>query len=93
MKTYTIIMRTDHETLMLDRILDPVSEALTPESARRLVALRADALAQRRMDELAEKCIEGLLTPDERTEYEAYVSAANLLAVLQAKARRLLSNH
>ena len=75
---------------ILDRLLDPVGRSLTPDAARQLVELRADPIAQQRMDELADRCNEGLLTPDERAEYEAYVAAATLIAILQAKARAVL---
>jgi hypothetical protein len=84
-------MPPDRVAEILDRLLDPLGRSLTPELARRLVQLRADATAQGRMDELADRCNEGLLTAEEREEYEAYVSAANLVAVLQAKARAVLS--
>jgi hypothetical protein len=70
-----------------DRILDPV---ITPELARQLVAYRADEATQARIDELAEKCNEGLLTSEERAEYEDFVSAIDLVSILQAKARRVL---
>jgi hypothetical protein len=85
-------MRAEAEISLLDRILAPVTDCLTPEAARRLVALRADPEAQQRIDELADKCTEGSLSPQERSEYEAYVAAVNVLAVLQAKARTLLSS-
>jgi hypothetical protein len=76
-------------TAVLDRLLDPVVRSLTPGSARRLVGLRADPAAQARVAELAEKCNEGRLSDGERAEYEAAVAAANFIAVLQAKARKL----
>ena len=76
---------------LLDRMLDPLGRSLTPEAARQLADLRADPAAQQRMDELADRCNEGTLTPDERAEYEAYVTAATLIAVLQSKARAVLS--
>jgi len=76
---------------VLDRLLDAVSRCLTPDAARALIDLRADPETQRRIDELADKCNEGLLSPDERREYEAYVSFANFIAILQAKARKLLA--
>ena len=76
---------------LLDRMLDPVGRSLGPEAARRLVELRADAAAQLRMDELADKCTEGSLSSEERAEYEAYVVASNVIAVLQSKARRVLA--
>lgn len=78
-------------TELLDRLLDPVGHALGPEAARRLIDLRADDEVQGRVDELADRANEGLLSPDERREYEALVAAATVVAVLQAKARRVLA--
>ena len=78
-------------TATLERLVEPVVRTLTPEVARALVELRADPELQARMDELAEKCNEGRLTPDEREEYETSIRFGNFLAILQAKARRLLT--
>jgi hypothetical protein len=75
----------------LDRILDPVGRCLTPEVARALVELRTDPETLARIEQLADKCTEDQLSPAERAEYEAYVSAIDFLSVLQAKARGLLS--
>ena len=61
------------------------------EAAKKLLGLRASPEAQRRMDELARKCNEGELTAEERAEYETYVTAGTLIAILQSKARQLLS--
>ena len=72
-------------------MLDPLGRALTPDAARQLADLRADPELQRRMDDLAERCNDGNLTADERAEYEAYVAAATLIAVLQPKARAVFS--
>lgn len=74
----------------LDRILDPVGRALTPEVARSLVRLRVDAKTQSQIDKLARKCNKGKLTDAERLEYETYVSAIDFVAILQAKARAIL---
>jgi hypothetical protein len=76
---------------ILERLLDPVGRALGAEAARRVLALRAEPELQRRMDELAERANEGLLTADERGEYEALMTAATVVAVLQAKARAALA--
>jgi hypothetical protein len=87
--------RSDEATpdnAILDRLLDPVTDCLTPDAARQLVALRADPQFQERLDTLADKCTEGQLSPDEREEYETYVRAVHLIAILQAKARKLLAN-
>jgi hypothetical protein len=75
----------------LDRILDPVGRCFTPEVARSLVALRTDPETLARIEELATKSTEGQLSPAERAEYEAYVSAIDFLSVLQSKARKLLA--
>ena len=80
-------MRNEPPAGVLDRLLDPISRCFTSESARALVALRADAVAQHRLEELAEKCNQGNLSPDEQREYETYVHVGNLIAILQAKAR------
>jgi hypothetical protein len=48
----------------LDRLVEPVVRTLTPKVAKAVVELRADPELQARMDELAEKCNEGRLTPD-----------------------------
>jgi hypothetical protein len=74
-------------TRVLDRLLDPVGRCLSMRAARELAGLRADEEVQARVHELAEKCNEGTLSTEERSEYEAYVMAANVVAILQAKAR------
>ena len=76
----------------LDRLVEPLVRTFTPEVARSLVDLRADPALQARMDELAEKCNEGRLTPEEREEYETSIRFANYLAIIQAKARTLLKS-
>ncbi len=75
---------------VLNRLLDPLGQLLSPEVARRLVDYRFDAKAQTRIDKLARKCNEGQLTDGERREYETYVQTLDFIAILQAKARSLL---
>lgn len=76
---------------MLRRLLDPVSSSLNEEAARRLVGLKADRKVQSRVTKLARKCNEGELTPAEHSEYESYVMAGDIVAILQAQARLLLA--
>ena len=85
-------MRTRKTAPALDRLVGPLSECLTLESARRLLALKADAKLQARMDYLAGRCNEGLLTPEERAEYDNYVTFGTFIAILKSKARQLLAN-
>jgi hypothetical protein len=77
---------------VLDELLEPVTRAFSREVAQALLNVRASETAQARIGELAEKCNEGSLTPNERSEYESYVQAADLISVLQAKARVWLAN-
>ena len=76
---------------LLDRILDPVGRALSPDAARALLALRADDDIQSQIDELADRANQGALTPEQRAEYESLIAAASLIAILQAKARIVLA--
>ena len=77
--------------MVLDEMLEPVSRCFGLETTRALVAFRVDDQIQARVDELAQKCNEAELMPDERAEYEAYIQASTLIGILQAKARRVLS--
>jgi hypothetical protein len=73
-----------------DRMFDLLVGCFTPDVAEKVANLRADSILQARLDELADKCTEGELTPDERAEYEAYVRAIDMIAIVMAKARKLL---
>jgi hypothetical protein len=72
-------------------MLDPVSRCLDAESARRLLDVKMDPAVQERVDELAKKANEGLLTEPERTEYEAYINTDDFISILKLKARRYLA--
>ena len=82
-------MSTAHT--ILDELLEPVGACLTPAVAERLAQLRAPAAVQARVEELALKSEEGALSDTELEEYEAFVSVGNFIAILQSKARRLLT--
>ena len=79
------------QTAILDRILDPITNCLTPDVAAKLVALRADPETQARVDKLADKANEGTLSTEERAEYDRYRDAFHFVTILQAKARKLLT--
>ena len=74
-----------------ERVLAAVGQCLDRQSAEALLRLRADREMQGRIEELADKCTEGRLTSEERDEYEALIRVGNFVAILQAKARRLLA--
>ena len=84
-------MATVHS--VLTDLLDPLADCMTPEVAGKVIRLRASADANNRMQFLADKSAAGTLTDDEQEEYEACVSAGTFIAILQAKARRMLGNN
>lgn len=81
---------TEHGTTLLDDLLDPFGECLTPEVARKLVALQASPAVITRVDYLATRCNEGTLTPAEQAEYESYVHVNDVMMLLKARARKFL---
>jgi hypothetical protein len=80
----------DRHHQILDQFLDPIRDILTPEVAQAIADLRAAPATQERIEDLAHRHHEGPLGPEELAEYEALVAGANLIAVLQAKARAVL---
>ncbi len=74
----------------LDRLLEPLAECLSIEVAAKLANLRADDAMQDRIDYLAERSNDGVLSAQESDEYAGYLHAIDVIAVLQAKARSLL---
>jgi hypothetical protein len=75
----------------LDRLLDPIAEAFTPDLARRIVNIRADAELEKQIDSLRRKANEGTLTPEEDADYKEFVEAVDLVSIIQSKARRYLA--
>ena len=87
MRNCVVMMPTE----VLEELFDPVGECLTPEVASKLIAFRAPPRVQARIDQLADKCSDGALTPEQRSVYESYLRAINFIGVLEAKARRVLA--
>ena len=75
---------------MLDGLLEPLGRCLDAESARRVVEFRVSPPVQERIDALAERANEGILTADEAAEYEALINAADFISILKLKARQNL---
>lgn len=77
---------------LLDNLIEPFAECLTAESARKIVALRADRELQSRVNELADKANRGTISKQEEIEYDRYLAAFHFVTIMQAKARQLLKN-
>jgi hypothetical protein len=81
----------DFDPAAFDRAIDPVVRLLTHEQVRKLADHHSDSGLQDRIEQLASKSNEGDLTAAERAELQSYVRANKLVAILQARARRLLA--
>jgi hypothetical protein len=79
-------------TAILGQLADLDARSLTPEMARELLKMRFDASHQRRVRDLSDKAREGTLSPSEREDLDEAIRAADLLAILQSKARRVLKD-
>lgn len=75
-----------------DRATDPLFKLLSDEQLRRLTTIVPNRDLEGRIGELAARAQEGELSAAELAEYEGYVRANNLVAVLQGIARRRLTS-
>jgi len=60
---------------------------------QRIVELRIDPEIQARVEVLADKANEGLLSEEERDEYKSYIEMADLIAILKLKVQRLVPSN
>ncbi len=74
-----------------DRGTDPIFSLISVEQARKWVEYRGTPELQDRIEVLAARCNDGSLSDEERAEYEGYVRANKFVALLQAKARKLIA--
>ncbi len=64
---------------------------MTPDVANWLMGIRADDEMQTTFDELADRNTAGIITSAELDTYDEYLRVSRMVAVLQAKARKVLS--
>jgi hypothetical protein len=76
----------------LDQFLNPTAGWLTPQGAKQLVDWSVSDDLRKRIEELGQKANLGSLTDEEDAEYRAYLDDAEIVCLLQAKARRLFKN-
>jgi hypothetical protein len=79
------------EADIFSRVIDASNPNLTPEAAKGILQLDYSEADHARMAELARKSNDGLLTSDERREFESYVFVGDMLAMLKSKARLSLN--
>jgi len=76
-----------------ERGTDAILQFFTVVQAQSIVSFQGDDSIRNRIEELAEKATEGMLTGEERSEYEGYVRANKFMAIFQAKARKFLASN
>ena len=78
---------------LLDQLLDPFTRCLDAESAQRVIAFGLSPAIEKLVDELAERANDGLLTENEKADYQALINAADFIAILKLKAQRQLASN
>ena len=79
-----------NEAAIWARIIEPEKNGLSPAAARSFLELRFSEQDVARMNELARKNQEGLLSDAERQALEGYVRVGDVLSLLHLKARKSL---
>lgn len=80
----------NHGTAILERLIEPTTDDLTPAAAEYILSLDFSPKDHERLKRLSAKASAGRLSEKERAELEDYLRVADLLALLQSKARRAL---
>lgn len=83
---------TKSEAAIWTKVIEPDKSGLSAEAARSLLALGFSEQDKTRMNELAEKNQEGLLSAAERQELEGYVKVGDVLSLLHLKAHKSLKS-
>lgn len=76
---------------LLDRLLDPLAQSFTVQQARQILEWHLDAEGLNRLELLRERANEGNLSEEDDAEYKRLVEDLDVIALIQAKARRTLA--
>ncbi len=86
-------MRPSLEANLAEYVTDvEAGRSITPDQARSILALTFDPDDDERVEYLFEQCNEGLLTGEERSEYERYSRVALMMMRMKAVARMALKS-
>jgi hypothetical protein len=77
---------------ILSRVFEAHASSFTPEAARSILQLKFDRIDIDRMNILAEKNRQGVLTEAEQQELQSYLLVGHLLDLLHSKARLALQH-
>ena len=83
---------TNTEASILSRLMDLRVANLTPAAAEFLLSIQFPDDDIARMNHLSDLAQEGFLSADQQAELDSYIHVGNLLATMQARARKLLKS-
>lgn len=83
-------LTSNNEATILSRTIDADNGDWSVEVARGMLSLSLSPADVSRMNELATKASDGVLTPDEEIEIESYRQVGALLELVKAKAHESL---
>jgi hypothetical protein len=75
------------EAAIWARLMQAQRDEVSPKVAEYLLSISFGKSDRDRMQHLAERSEAGILTDEERAEFDSYLHVGNLLAVMQSKAR------
>jgi hypothetical protein len=78
------------EAAIFGRVFAEGRQTLTPELARHILTLEFSDEDKARMHELAVKNQESRISPEDLRDLDSYIKVADLVAILQSKARKFL---
>ncbi len=79
-------------TAILDQLAALDVRSISPETAQTLLKLRFDEFHHERFNVLSTRAREAILTPSEQEELDEYIETADILAIVQSKARQALKS-
>ena len=77
---------------ILDQLADLDVRSISPDTTQTLLKLRFDEFHHERFNVLTAKAREASLTPSEQEELDEYIQTADILAIVQSKARQALKS-
>lgn len=83
---------SETEAAILSRLVDPETPGLSPEAARSILEIKFSQQDVEHMHNLLDKSNAGTLNPAEKEEADTYERIGHLLALLQSKARKSLTD-
>ena len=73
-------------------MLQPATDQMPPDFARKLLDLRASPELLARIENLRAKANTGKISQEEEFEYKEFVEAIDIISLLQSKARKILAD-